>query len=40
MRLIFALLPAPVVPEAATTTMSLISVKADAGAAPSATDVA
>ena len=40
MRLIFALLPAPVVPEAATTTMSEQSMRATAGAMPSEIEVA
>ena len=39
-RLIFALRPAPVVPEAATTTMSVDSIKCRAGAIPTEIDVA
>ena len=40
MRLIFALLPAPVVPEAATTTISETSIAPTAGAIPSEIEVA
>jgi hypothetical protein len=40
MRFIFALLPAPVVPEAATTTMSEQSIMPTAGEIPSEIDVA
>jgi hypothetical protein len=40
MRLIFAFLPAPVVPDAATTTMSVISINPIAGANPREIEVA
>ncbi len=40
MRFTFALRPAPVVPDAATTTMSLLSTKPSAGAIASEMEVA